>query len=172
MYSSPTSTWPKPVLCNMLGFDPPLSGPAARLGAELKTHQYSARLCCQPQGCCCTGTATEGVGLKPTPGTGAGRGAERTLQSQADPIEWQAGARCLLGSSSSLSRSPGQSGWAGVRRAGVPNMGAGKSAGLECCPRHEARPGVVWAGKLSVITGFFMPTGCCLADITCGTLGT
>lgn len=151
MYSSPTSTWPKPVLCNVLGFNPPLSGPAARLGAErtltgLKTHQYSARLCCQPQGCCCTGTATEGVGLKPTLGTGAGRGAECTLQSQADPIEWQAGVLCLLGSSSSLSRSPGQSGWAGVRRAGVPNMGAGKSAGLECCPRRGTRQGLVWSG--------------------------
>ena len=34
MYGSLTSTWPRPVLCNVLGFDPLLSGPAERLGAE------------------------------------------------------------------------------------------------------------------------------------------
>ena len=33
-YGSPTSAWPRPVLRNMLGFDPLLSGPAERLGAE------------------------------------------------------------------------------------------------------------------------------------------
>lgn len=45
----PTSAWPRPGLYSVLGFDPHLSGPAERLGAErtltgLKTHPHGARL--------------------------------------------------------------------------------------------------------------------------------
>lgn len=69
------------------------------------------------------------------------------LPSEADKTEWQAGVLRLLGSSSSLSKSPGQSGWAEVRRrAGVPNMGVGKPAGLKCCPRRGTRQGLVKSG--------------------------
>lgn len=68
------------------------------------------------------------------------------LQSEADKTERQVGVLRLLGSSSSLSKSPGQAGWAEVRRAGVPNMGVGKSAGLKCCPRRGTRQGLVKSG--------------------------
>lgn len=145
----PTSAWPRPGLCSVLGFNPLLSGPAERLGAErtltgLKARPHGARLCCQTQGCCCTGTAMEGPGLRPTPGTGGTRSRVGAAVT-ARPTRVTGRRAGSWGPAAASPRVQGsQAGQQLRRRAGVPNMGAGKCAEPSATP--DESQGKAWCG--------------------------